>query len=365
MSPSEARLSAATRPNDLEAFWMPFTANRAFKKAPRLIARREGHALLHRRRPRRARRHRRPVVLQCRPQPRPDRRGDPAPGGGARLRAGIPDRPSARVRTREPRRGARARRSRPRVLLQFRLRGGRHRLEDRARLSQRARRRRAHPPHRPRARLSRRRLRRHFGRRHRQQPQVFGTLLAGVDHLPHTYNRDTRPSPAASPNGARIWPTSSSVSSPCTMPRPSPPSSSSRWRARPACCRRPRAISQRLRAICDKYGILLIFDEVITGFGRLGFAFAAERYGVVPDMIDVRQRRHVGHRADGRRDRARADLRRLHARTGTRHRVVPRLYLFGPSAGLRRRACDARRLPRGKTVRARARLSRDVRPTPR
>jgi len=40
-----------------------------------------------------------------------------------------------------------------------------------------------------------------------------------------------------------------------------------------------------LRAICDKYGLLLIFDEVITGFGRLGHAFAAERYGVVPDMI--------------------------------------------------------------------------------
>src|SRR4030081_440391 len=41
----------------------------------------------------------------------------------------------------------------------------------------------------------------------------------------------------------------------------------------------------RLRAICDKYGILLIFDEVITGFGRLGHALAAELYGVVPDII--------------------------------------------------------------------------------
>ena len=47
----------------------------------------------------------------------------------------------------------------------------------------------------------------------------------------------------------------------------------------------PQGYLQRLRAICDKHGILLIFDEVITGFGRLGHAFAAERYGVVPDMI--------------------------------------------------------------------------------
>src|SRR5262249_55713096 len=47
----------------------------------------------------------------------------------------------------------------------------------------------------------------------------------------------------------------------------------------------PKGYLKRLRAICDKYGILLILDEVITGFGRLGFAFAAERYGVIPDMI--------------------------------------------------------------------------------
>ena len=42
---------------------------------------------------------------------------------------------------------------------------------------------------------------------------------------------------------------------------------------------------ERLRAICDRHGILLIFDEVITGFGRLGHAFAAERYGVTPDLL--------------------------------------------------------------------------------
>ncbi len=46
-----------------------------------------------------------------------------------------------------------------------------------------------------------------------------------------------------------------------------------------------RGYLQRLREICDKYEILLIFDEVITAFGRLGHGFAAERYGVVPDMI--------------------------------------------------------------------------------
>ncbi|MDB5590475.1 aminotransferase class III-fold pyridoxal phosphate-dependent enzyme, partial [Enterovirga sp.] len=47
----------------------------------------------------------------------------------------------------------------------------------------------------------------------------------------------------------------------------------------------PKGYLKRLRQICDRFGILLIFDEVITGYGRLGHAFAAERYGVVPDMI--------------------------------------------------------------------------------
>ena len=47
----------------------------------------------------------------------------------------------------------------------------------------------------------------------------------------------------------------------------------------------PKDYLQKLRAICDRHDILLIFDEVITGFGRLGYAFAAERYGVIPDLI--------------------------------------------------------------------------------
>lgn len=48
----------------------------------------------------------------------------------------------------------------------------------------------------------------------------------------------------------------------------------------------PQGYLQRLRQICDRHGILLIFDEVITGFGRLGTPFAADFYGVVPDMLN-------------------------------------------------------------------------------
>ena len=47
----------------------------------------------------------------------------------------------------------------------------------------------------------------------------------------------------------------------------------------------PRGYLKRLREICDQYGILLIFDEVISAFGRLGFATAAERFGVTPDIM--------------------------------------------------------------------------------
>ena len=47
----------------------------------------------------------------------------------------------------------------------------------------------------------------------------------------------------------------------------------------------PKGYLERLRAICDQYGVLLIFDEVITGFGRLGTPFAADYFGVTPDIM--------------------------------------------------------------------------------
>ena len=80
-------------------------------------------------------------------------------------------------------------------------------------------------------------------------------------------------------------PTSSSGSSRCTTPRTIAavivePVAGSTGVLIP-----PKGYLQRLREICTKHGILLIFDEVITGFGRTGAAWAAEKYGVQPDMI--------------------------------------------------------------------------------
>ncbi len=47
----------------------------------------------------------------------------------------------------------------------------------------------------------------------------------------------------------------------------------------------PQGYLQRLRALCDKHGLLLVFDEVITGYGRLGAPFAAQAFGVIPDIL--------------------------------------------------------------------------------
>jgi beta-alanine--pyruvate transaminase len=49
----------------------------------------------------------------------------------------------------------------------------------------------------------------------------------------------------------------------------------------------PRGYLKRIREICDRHGILLIFDEVITGFGRTGSAFAAQEFGVTPDLMTL------------------------------------------------------------------------------
>jgi beta-alanine--pyruvate transaminase len=113
----------------------------------------------------------------------------------------------------------------------------------------------------------------------------FGALLAGVDHLPTTYNREKQAFTVGEPEwGAHLADEldrlvalhdASTIAAVIVEP----------VAASTGVLPPPKGYLERLRAICDKHGILLIFDEVITGFGRLGYAFAAERYGVVPDMI--------------------------------------------------------------------------------
>ena len=113
----------------------------------------------------------------------------------------------------------------------------------------------------------------------------FGTLLSGVDHLPATYDRARQAFTIGEPEwGAeladeleRIVALHDASTIAAVIVEPMAGST--------GVLAPPKGYLQRLRAICDKHRLLLIFDEVITGFGRLGHAFAAERYGVVPDMI--------------------------------------------------------------------------------
>ena len=115
--------------------------------------------------------------------------------------------------------------------------------------------------------------------------KFFGALLSGVDHLPATYSRAHQAFTKGEPQwGAhfadeleRIVALHDASTIAAVIVEPMAGSTG----VLPA----PVGYLQRLRAICDRHGILLIFDEVITGFGRLGYAFAAERYGVVPDLI--------------------------------------------------------------------------------
>jgi beta-alanine--pyruvate transaminase len=115
--------------------------------------------------------------------------------------------------------------------------------------------------------------------------KFFGALLNGVDHLPATYSREHQAFIKGEPQwGAhfadeleRIVALHDASTIAAVIVEPMAGST--------GVLPPPQGYLQRLRAICDRHGILLIFDEVITGFGRLGHAFAAERYGVVPDLI--------------------------------------------------------------------------------
>jgi beta-alanine--pyruvate transaminase len=113
----------------------------------------------------------------------------------------------------------------------------------------------------------------------------FGTLLAGVDHLPHTHNLERNAFTRGLPEwGAHLADDlerivqlhdASTIAAVIVEP----------FQGSAGVILPPKGYLERLRAICDKYGILLIFDEVITGFGRLGKPFAVDYFGVQPDLV--------------------------------------------------------------------------------
>ncbi|MCA3218046.1 MAG: aspartate aminotransferase family protein [Pseudomonadota bacterium] len=113
----------------------------------------------------------------------------------------------------------------------------------------------------------------------------FGTLLGGVDHIRHTHdparNAFSRGQPAHGAELAddleRLVALHDASTIAAVIVEPVAGST--------GVLVPPQGYLQRLREICDKHGILLIFDEVITGFGRTGNPFGAQTFGVTPDMI--------------------------------------------------------------------------------
>jgi len=117
--------------------------------------------------------------------------------------------------------------------------------------------------------------------------KLFGPGVAGVDHLRHTHdiarNAFSRGQPS---HGAEL---AEDLERLCTLHDPSTiaavivePVPGSAGVLIP-----PVKYLERLREICTKHGILLIFDEVITGFGRLGKPFGSQRLGVMPDLFTI------------------------------------------------------------------------------
>jgi beta-alanine--pyruvate transaminase len=282
---SQPRLAADARPNDLEAFWIPFTPNRAFKKAPRLITRAkdmyyytaDGRAVLDAAAGMwccNAGHNRDPIVAAIRRQA-----GELDYAPAFQFAHPQAFELASRIAALAPgdldhvffcNSGSEAVDTALKIALAYhnvRGDGARTRLIGRERGYHGV----------------------GFGGISVggivNNRKFFGSLLTGVDHLSHTYNRDAQAFTKGEPEwGAHLADDLERIAAlhdPSTIAAVIVEPMAGSTGVLPA----PKGYLPRLRAICDKYGILLIFDEVITGFGRLGYAFAAERYGVVPDMI--------------------------------------------------------------------------------
>jgi beta-alanine--pyruvate transaminase len=116
--------------------------------------------------------------------------------------------------------------------------------------------------------------------------ESFGLGLPGVVHMRHTWLEANRFAPGQGDHGAELADDlqrfvdtyGAHTIAACVVE----PISGSAGILVP-----PRGYLERLRGICDRHGILLVFDEVITGFGRTGRAFAAQTFDVLPDVITV------------------------------------------------------------------------------
>lgn len=280
--------SITSRPNDFEAFWMPFTANRAYKATPRLLARAEGmfyytpegrevldgtaglwcvNAGHNRAEVREAIVHQ-AATLDFAPT---FQLGHPVVFEAASRLAEFT--PAGFDRIFFTNSGSEAADTALKIALAYhraRGEGGRVRLIGRERgyhgvgfggMS--------------------------VGGIGNNRKQFAGALLPFTDHLPHTHapehNAFSRGQPAWGAHLADALENLVALHGAETIAAVIvEPMAGSTGVLIP-----PRGYLERLRAICDKYGILLIFDEVITGFGRLGAPFAADRFGVRPDIISM------------------------------------------------------------------------------
>jgi beta-alanine--pyruvate transaminase len=115
--------------------------------------------------------------------------------------------------------------------------------------------------------------------------KIFGALVAGVDHIRHTHDLQRNAFSRGQPkHGAEL------AEDLERLTQLHDPSTIAAVIVEPVACSGgifvpPVGYLQKLREICDKHGILLIFDEVITGWGRLGKPFATDHFGVMPDLI--------------------------------------------------------------------------------
>ncbi len=115
--------------------------------------------------------------------------------------------------------------------------------------------------------------------------KIFGALVAGVDHIRATHDLERNAFSRGQPkHGAEF---ADDLERLCAL---HDPSTIAAVIVEPVACSGgvlvpPVGYLERLRAICDKHGILLIFDEVITGWGRLGKTFGAQFFNVMPDLI--------------------------------------------------------------------------------